>query len=308
MTLRPTSTTTGLRRPIGLGVLTGVLALAALTACEIPALGRGADGETGEGGRTAGDAPAAQADADPGTFLLVDFEEGAAPPGSVIGSIANRGSYPVWISMATQNGGRLVRAAGVESTSAEVGGTGARLPYLDEEAVAAAAVVVRPAGTEDQLSPGIARFTFGADLSLDPASDGVPTDDGDNVLQRGLYRDPVQYKLQVDHRVLSCRIAGDRGEVVVAAAKTIQPGRWHRAACTRRGRTVTVSLARARPDGTWSRTWTQSATGDIGRLAFDPAVPLSVGAKVDPEGVITASATDQFNGVLDNVHVGRPGR
>ncbi|MDN4161710.1 PKD domain containing protein [Nocardioides abyssi] len=240
--------------------------------------------------------------------LLLGFDEATGAMGSVIGSVENAGSLPVEVSVATGNGGRVRRDVGTLAT-------GARFPAVDARTGPAAAVVVRPAmeAADDGLSPGGGRFTFGADFAIDAESEGTSTDNGDNVVQRGLYQDDAQYKLQVDHRRVSCRVAGDRGHVVVVATTRVRPGTWYRATCSRRLRVVTLTLARVRADElTWARSrsrprrWT--GTGRIGRVVFDRSVPLAVGAKVLPEGAVAVSDSDQLNGVVDNVHLDRPGR
>ncbi|WKN46986.1 hypothetical protein [Nocardioides sp. Arc9.136] len=230
--------------------------------------------------------------------LRLDFEGGAGTPGAVLAGVSNRGTHPVVVDVTTEDGGRVLLDEGVP-------GTGARFPGLGEDG--AAAVVVRSQGGRDRLSPGLVRFAFGADFALDAESDGTGTDDGDNLLQRGLFADGSQLKLQVDHGVVSCRVAGDRGAVTVSARSAVERERWYRASCSRHGRRLVLALARARPDRTWSPPSRVSAVGRIGAVVFDPAVPVAVGAKVLPGGVIAASDPDQFNGAVDNVYVDQGG-
>jgi len=147
--------------------------------------------------------------------------------------------------------------------------------------------------------PGSGRLTFGADLRLDEVSSGSDGDNGDNVIQRGLYGDPAQYKLQVDRRRPSCVVRGESGEVVVKADLELGRG-WYRVGCRRAGDGVTLTVAdieseRVGPPRRWK------ARGATGRLS--PRGPLAIGGKLTAGGALVGSDTDQFNGALDNVVV-----
>ncbi|GGO75270.1 LamG domain-containing protein [Nocardioides deserti] len=283
-------------------VVVVVVAVLGLPACQGDGADRGAAGAPAREDLAASTRPTTSSRAVPGRELLLTFDDGAAPVGSVIGSVANRGRQEVEVAMVTHNGGRIVREVGTA-------GTGARLPAVDEDetTAAAAAVVVRPVGPKDRLSPGGARFVISADFVLD-ADSVAPHDDGDNIVQRGLYADAAQYKLQVDGRRVSCRVEGDRGEVVVRSSLAVRPGRWYSATCSRRGQRLTLTVAGVRNNLAWARPRAWTASGPIGSVAFDPAVPVTVGAKVLAAGDIATSDSDQFNGALDNVRIDRPGR
>ena len=47
-------------------------------------------------------------------------------------------------------------------------------------------------------------------------------------LQRGLYGDPSQFKLQIDHGYPSCLVRGSSGQVSIASSAKITPDRWYR--------------------------------------------------------------------------------
>src|SRR5215211_2772628 len=97
------------------------------------------------------------------------------------------------------SGGQAVQVHSGNGTSA------LRFPAFSAEREAPRLVLVlNPIGASDLLNPGGQDFSFGADLRLNDASSGKGDDNGDNVLQRGLFSDANQYKLQVDKRVPSC--------------------------------------------------------------------------------------------------------
>ena len=93
----------------------------------------------------------------------------------------------------------------------------------------------RSRGLDDLLSPGGRDFAFGADVALDDVTTGTAPDNGDNLVQRGLYQSSSQYKIQVDDGRVSCRVAGVSGEIVVYAPGRLHPGDWYRIRCQRDG-------------------------------------------------------------------------
>ena len=230
----------------------------------------------------------------PDVVVDLDFEQSYVAPGVVIAGATNHGSAQVTVSVTTQSGGRITRADGPDSPSA------LRLPAYDGETPGAAAVmVVRSRGAEDQLAPGTRGFEFGASFDLDDVSSGSESDNGDNLLQRGLFADDAQFKLQVDHGVVSCRVAGAAGEALARSRRQVVRGVWYRADCTRVGRTVRLVVSRLDDQPTVVETVTVAAR--TGAVRMPASVPLAIGGKVAPDGLITASASDQFNGLIDDV-------
>jgi hypothetical protein len=157
-------------------------------------------------------------------------------------------------------------------------------------------VLVVVATEAASLSPGDRDFEFGAAFELDPESSGSEADNGDNLLQRGSFNDPGQYKIQLDHGVPSCRVAGDAGVLFVEADEAVDPGAWYSVSCRRAGDEVTLTVT-PYADQDDGESW--RATGPTGTVPFGDQ-PLSVGGKVDPSGTPVASA-DQFNGAVDDV-------
>jgi len=144
-------------------------------------------------------------------------------------------------------------------------------------------------------------LTFGTDLKLDHDAGRGVFDNGDNVLQRGLYADPSQYKLQVDKRLPSCTVKSPSARAFVQLPESLDYG-WYRVSCYYDGVTLTVSAA-PMTGGTPGPALTASVAADIGPLAFDRKTPVVVGGKIGRNGQLVRSQPDQFNGALDNVFV-----
>lgn len=200
----------------------------------------------------------------------------------------NSGSAPVTVEEVTANGGQ------VNAVSDPSGGRAIRLPGHESTGYAPRAVLT-VTQQDNALSPGTASFRFGADFTLDAESQGSASDNGNNLLQRGLWDAPMQYKVQVDGGRPSCRVKGSRGAVDVVSPRRVEPGTWYRVMCGRSATTVTLTVVRLADDATW----TYSDSGPIGSLRAPAAQPLSIGGKVDASGRIVA-ASDQFNGRVDN--------
>jgi hypothetical protein len=229
-----------------------------------------------------------QATAAPGTELSLGFE------GTNLS--ANTGTASLVVAATTAQGGTMRPVAGSAGA-----GTGVRLPAYHTSRPPLAVFTVTDRTGADVLSPGTGAFSFGADFTLDARSQGSATDNGNNLIQRGLYTASAQYKLQVDQGRPLCRVKGRSGAVIVQSTRTVQAGAWHQVRCSRVGSTVTLTLVRL-GDGT---TWSWSATGATGDVRVGSAVPLSVGGKVDDQGRIVVASADQFNGVVDNAFYDR---
>jgi hypothetical protein len=224
------------------------------------------------------------------SFVLLDFE-GTSPlqattQGPGVRVDAKREKMPI---------GRV--------TSGD-GSRGLRFPHFSKDDEAPRMVlVVQPEGTAaasvDPTSDG--GFTFGADVKLDRIAGSGKFDNGDNVVQRGLFADPSQYKLQVDKRVPSCTVKSPLARAFVKVPEAMEPG-WYRVVCDYRAGTLTVSASRME-NGQPGAPVQASVTEDLGPLVFNPATPLVVGGKVGSNGLLVRNQPDQFNGALDNVFV-----
>lgn len=193
-------------------------------------------------------------------------------------------------------------------------GLGIDLPPFDPGSQAPRAMVaISDLKGVDSLSPGLADFEFGADFSLDAAPteshDADSTDNGDNLVQRGLADEPTQYKIQLDGRVPSCYLRlspEDQPEVMQSVAITdpllvpVLTG-WYRVRCVRTSTALTLTLVAY--DATGKEFAKGTATTPLDKVLdltwADRSVPFSVGGKLRPGGFYPDA--DQFNGLIDNV-------
>ncbi len=190
----------------------------------------------------------------------------------------------------------VTRDRGTITDTTGPSGTAARFPaYVESDSHRAALAV---SATQGRLNPGRADLVVRADFRLDKVTQGSAYDDGNNILQRGLFGDPAQFKIQVDGRTPACRFKGSAGSVLVTSPVKVSARTWYRVRCARSGKEMTLRLV-ALGSG---KVWTRSATRAIGTMSFASGVPLAVGAKLNGQGTIPASS-DQFNGRLDNILV-----
>lgn len=228
---------------------------------------------------------------------VLDFDGYSAAAGRTTSGasvrIAHQGPDAVTAATRTASGGTVASVADGQ------GGRAVRLPAFGSAARGVVGVTAAPPrGTAHPLDPGTDDFRFGARFALDARSSGGPQDNGDNLVQRGLWGDPGQYKIQVDRKRLSCRVAGTRGEVFVVSPATIEPGRWYTARCVRHADTVTLSVA-----SSGATTVETTRTGRIGAVSSPATTPLAVGGKMTRAGKAVLGDSDQLNGMIDDVVV-----
>lgn len=222
--------------------------------------------------------------------LVLEFDEGLSAEGDSMDRVQSSGAATLRISVSTANGGTLDRVTGRS-------GYAVRTPVFSAVGRTPAAVlVVKPRGA-DQLSPGARPFRWGVDVMLDSEQGTTESDNGDNVLQRGLFDDQAQVKLQLDRDVPSCRVQGDRGEAIVTADAPVERATWHRIACQLRNDELTLLVGE--PGRPHPQEWTVPAA--VGSVDFRRSEPVAIGGKVNRRGRIQPQDTDQFNGLLDNV-------
>jgi hypothetical protein len=173
--------------------------------------------------------------------------------------------------------------------------------FRPDQPATPAVVVVRPAvGAADATEPGTGPFAFGAEFALDDLTGVTPTDNGDNLVQRGLFGVGAQYKLELDARRPSCRVAGSEGAVQVRATQQVDTGQWYRVRCRRVGDTVTLRVVTSADGDKQVREYDEE--GRTGRLSYGPGdAPFSIGGKTDEDGHVLVGASDQFNGLVDDV-------
>lgn len=236
-------------------------------------------------------APASAAGAE---RLEVRAQGGAGTPVTGSGQLALSGTTAVRVGVPTLESGRAVLVEGPGATDPRA----VRFPAYVATGRYARAVLRLTPTSGSALSPGSADFEFGAVLNLDRVSSGRSNDNGDNVLQRGLWGDRAQLKLEVDAGRPACSVKGDQGRRTVRSSVRLTRDAWYTVRCERMGGRLTVEVARygASPVRT-------TVSGQTGRLSFDPARPASVGGKLDSSGQIVAGATDQLNGAVARVWV-----
>jgi len=226
------------------------------------------------------------------------------------GTAASGSTRELWLRFdRSSETGLDLANSGRASVDAEVSAVGAtitsvrrkqgralRLPGFTETP-SAAVVAVRSTGSTDLLAPGSRDFVVGATFRLDRTSQGSAYDNGDNLIQRGAYAGP-QYKVQLDDRRPSCRVAGPRGAVFVAASVRVSPRYWHQVRCRRVADRVTLELVTFHDGTSTRRRWSRS--GPIGSLDHAAGTALTIGGKVHGDGTVNATDSDQFNGRVDD--------
>lgn len=228
-----------------------------------------------------------------GKTFVVDLTV-AGEPGEPVSELVNRGTGGARAELVVTGG------AGAHVEAAPIG-PALRLPEYAGGEPRFAVVRVQAEGEDTSLDPGSRDFVLGVDLRLDEVSSGAPADNGDNVVQRGLF-EGGQYKIQIDHRVPSCRLAGSAGALVVTG-EALAADRWYRVECERQGEQVQLSVVPLSGEGA-GRAQLSSASGPVGSIDIAPGVPLSVGGKLAADGEIVVASSDQFNGSVARVRLG----
>jgi len=235
--------------------------------------------------------------------LYYPFEPPAAASSTTQPFLGNDGDGAVDTSVVESSGGTLT------SVSSRPGqGQAVRFPAFDPSEYGARAVVrIVNRTSTDVLAPGRRNFAWSAAFKIDAESaehSRTSHDNGDNLLQRGLYYGP-QFKLDVDDHRPGCRLRGSTGgsgAVRVVSAVTVSANRWYRATCTRSGNRLTIKLTLFAADGSVTRSWRRSATSKVGfgKLSWrNIDTPVTIGGKLTPSST-TSTSSDQFNGVVDN--------
>ncbi|MFT3874338.1 MAG: hypothetical protein QM714_17110 [Nocardioides sp.] len=227
--------------------------------------------------------------------LLIDFTQPTG--GAVPGIVATPADTEV--ETVAVGGARLSQRPGPGP-----GSTAAVFPSEDEAVDGGLlALTITPPDDDEAFAPGGRDFVFGVDVLLPVPSSRSEEDNGDNLVQRGLFGDTGQVKLQVDDGVPSCRVAGDQGVATVKAASGgLATETWFRLRCQREGDRLTLYVGRLDDEGDVASWEHWSAVHSTGTVSFpDPATPISVGAKLNPRGGLVVRAPDQFNGALAHV-------
>jgi hypothetical protein len=234
------------------------------------------------------------------------FDAGGAA-GAKQAEFSSGGSGRVSAAVVTANDG-MVRSVASRATQ----GAAVQFPSFDATADGPHAVIkVVNATSTDDMAPLRRDFSWSADFRLAATSSSHADhshDNGDNLLQRGLY-DDAQFKLDVDGRRPGCRLRGSTGgagAVRVVAPVTVDSSSWYSATCSRAGDRLRIRVSRFGPGGAVQQTWTRTArsAAGFGTVRWSNVhTPLAIGGKLSERGRIVMRATDQFNGVVDNVRL-----
>lgn len=201
------------------------------------------------------------------------------------------GTAKVLLGVSTLDGGKLTAG------KAPGGKTAYRFPpFVASGKYPRAAVIVNNASPDDTLDPGEKPFAWGASFKVDAKSKGRESDNGDNLIQRGLFSEPTFYKAELDDDKPACTVRGTAGLVIVRSTQPARPNVWYRMRCDRVGRYLSVRVWEiARPLAVNSEV-EFGKMGNLDMRRLNP--PLSIGGKVSPNGQLIVSATDQFNGLV----------
>ena len=219
--------------------------------------------------------------------------------GSVVtgaGQLAVSGTTPAKVAVARLSGGNATVVKGPDSSLPRA----VKFPAYVASGSYPRAVVRLSSLSGGAVSPGSADFEYGAVFRLNATSSGRSIDNGNNLLQRGLYANPAQFKLQVDKGYPSCLVRGSSGQAYVASGTKVAPDTWYRATCSRVGSRVTVQVARYAGSATVASKSTNKAAGNV---AFKSSVVASLGGKLTSSGAVASSSTDQFNGAVASAWV-----
>jgi hypothetical protein len=214
---------------------------------------------------------------------------------------------PLATTVAERVSVRSLEAGGGQAVQVQSGnGTSALRfpPYSAERQAPRLVLVIKPVGATDLLNPEGNDLSFGADLRLNDLSSGKGDDNGDNVLQRGLFSDANQYKLQVDKRVPSCTVKSGEARLFVKFDHGLDEG-WFRVRCDYEAGSLTLSVSKILTDNV-QELGDKTKSMSIGSLDFSGSTPVTIGGKIGSNGELVLHQSDQFSGELDNVFVDIP--
>lgn len=107
-------------------------------------------------------------------------------------------------------------------------------------------------GNSKNDNPGTQNFAMGLVFTTRP----IPTTNyGGNLMQKGLFGDPGQVKLQLvpsSQGTVNCRIKGTTGAKIITSTVNVDDGAWHTAVCWRAGNVVGVTVDGVAKSLTWN--------------------------------------------------------
>ena len=132
-------------------------------------------------------------------------------------------------------------------------------------------------------NPGSSGFAMGVVFTSKP----IPNSDSysGNLMQKGLFGDPGQVKLQLvspAQGTVDCRIKGTRGARVITSKVTVDDGAWHTAVCWRTASAVGVTV-----------------DGVVTSIGWDPGAVRNARRLTLGNKTATAGSSDQHVGRTD---------
>jgi hypothetical protein len=217
-------------------------------------------------------------------------------PGEASGRPTQFGTAEADVAVTEVSSGAVGTVAGPE------GGRALRFPeYRESPRYPRAVVTVTNAQQRDAFNPEDRPFTWGAVFILDDTSLGRDEDNGDNLIQRGLYSEDALFKAEVDDHRGACTVKGSDGVLTVRTPERLRSDVWYVVECEREGTRLRV---RAWELGAEDTPMSSSEFGEMGAVRMQsPDIPISVGGKVTPHGRLVRSDTDQFNGGIAEAYL-----
>ena len=200
----------------------------------------------------------------------------------------------------TANGGKI-------NIIARNGGTAAKFPNQCDPSTQGSTcpkVLIQAKKTNpDDLNPGPAPFSFGADVKIDGGSELTLNGGGMNIVQKGLIDTPGgQWKLQIDSTARPARPAcfvREGGARITATAQGVDvaDNLWHSIECKKDADSLSIWIDDV-----------QRGSKTLSGISVSTTRPVTVGAKwlpgdPDPNNPqqTLGPINDQFHGALDNV-------
>jgi len=97
-------------------------------------------------------------------------------------------------------------------------------------------------GNSKNDNPGTQNFAMGIVFTTQPIPE---INYGGNLMQKGLFADPGQVKLQLTpaaQGTVNCRVKGSFGAKIIVSSVNVDDGAWHTAVCWRAGNVVGVTV------------------------------------------------------------------
>jgi hypothetical protein len=156
----------------------------------------------------------------------------------------------------------------------------------ESRAIRFASTSVGSVADQSSLDPGRKKFAVSVVFRVPSGTDAFAGTDSPNLVQKGYYGSPGQWKIQLvanDGGRVQCRLKGERTAVMLTSsvARVASDKKWHTASCVRRSRHAILIVDGVRDP--------QRVT--VGRIANDS--PMTVSNKP------SRSLSDQFRGVVD---------